>query len=382
VSSAVTIILVGALVASSCALVGSFLVLRRMALLGDAISHAVLLGIAVAFLVTGSQRPLPMVIGAGVVGVGTVLLVEILNRSRRIHEDASIGVVFPALFSIGVILINRYAGQIHLDMECVLYGEIAYTPLDVVLIGGREMGAKALWVTGAIFLFDLGLVLLLYKELKLASFDPNLADSIGFSSLLIHYLLMLAVSITIVGSFDSVGAILVVAMLIVPPATAYLLTNRLSMMLFLAVILGIGSAVGGYLFSRWYDCSIAGSMASVAGANFIFALLLAPGNGLLSRLRGDRRLGLRLQAQLLLLHLKRMAEESKPEARAARLGPPRGQAADVVRRFGWSRRRWERVAAYLARNGLVDEVDGDLVITRRGLDLLEEAGTAALAHRS
>jgi manganese/zinc/iron transport system permease protein len=379
---ALTIILVGALVASSCALVGSFLVLRRMALLGDAISHAVLLGIAVAFLFTGSLNTLPMVIGAGAVGVGTVILVEILTRSRRIHEDASIGVVFPALFSIGVILINRYAGQVHIDMECVLYGEIAYTPLDIITIGGREAGAKALWVTGAIFLFDLALVLLLWKELKLASFDPDLADSIGFSSVLIHYLLMLAVSVTIVGSFESVGAILVVAMLIVPPATAYLLTDRLPVMVPLAVGLGIASAVAGYLLARWYDCSIAGSMAAAAGVMFVLALLLAPGNGLLSRFLGHRRLGLRLQAQLLLLHLKKMAEEGRPGVRPARRGPPRGQAADVARRFGWSAVRWKRVAGYVAAHGLVAEVDGDLEITRRGLDFLEQAGTAGLAHRS
>jgi manganese/zinc/iron transport system permease protein len=382
VSSTLTIILVGAFVASSCALVGSYLVLRKMALLGDAISHAVLLGIAVAFLITGSQSPLPMVIGAGAVGVGTVFLVDVLNRSRRIHEDASIGVVFPALFSIGVILINRYAGQVHLDMDCVLYGNIEFTYLDVITVGGREAGAKALWVTGAILLFDTALVLILWKELKLASFDPDLADSIGFSSLLIHYLLMLAVSVTIVGSFDSVGAILVVAMLIVPPATAYLLTNRLSVMLCLAVILGVASSVGGYYFARWCDCSIAGSMAAVAGAIFVLVFILAPGNGLLSRLLGHRRLGLRLQAQLLLLHLKRLADESHPHGRAAQPGPPRGQAADVARRFGWGRGRWTKVAGYLARKGLVEEVEGELQITSRGLEFLEEAGTAALAHRS
>jgi manganese/zinc/iron transport system permease protein len=377
-----TITAVGALVAASCALVGSFLVLRRMALLGDAISHSVLLGIVAAFLLTGSRNPLPMVLGAGAVGVGTVVLVEVLNRSRRIHEDASIGVVFPALFSIGVILINLYGRAVDLDTDCVLHGEIAFTPLNVVTIGGLELGAKALWVTGAIFLFDLALVLLLWKELKVASFDPDLADSIGFSSLLIHYTLMFAVSVTVVGSFESVGAILVVAMLIVPPATAYLLTNRLSTMLTLAVLLGVASAVGGNLIASMADLEIAGSMAAVAGAMFILALVLAPEQGLLSRLLGHRRVGLRLQAELLLLHLKGLAGEPRPERRTAQAGPPRGQAADVARRFGWGPARWRRVAGWLARRDLVEEVEGELRITPRGLDFLEEAGTAELAHRS
>ncbi|HBL28446.1 MAG TPA: zinc ABC transporter permease [Acidobacteria bacterium] len=361
------ILLVACSVAASCALLGSFLVLRKMALLGDAISHAVLPGIVLAFLFTGSRAALPMVIGAGVLGVVTVLLVEMFNRSRRLREDASIGVVFPALFSLGVILISRYASQVDLDLDCVLYGEIAYAPWDVLTFAGREVGPKALWVTGGVLLFNLALVGTLWKELQLSTFDAGLAATLGFSPVALHYLLMSAVSVTVVGSFESVGAILVVALLVVPPATAWLLTERLEHMVGLAILLGIVSALGGYAFARWWDASIAGAMAMVAGLLFFAALLLAPGHGLLARLLTLRRMGGRLSGQLLLLHLQK--------------GGAVVPAALLERRFGWSRRRLEKVLAPLRSNRLV-EVDGDgLHLTESGAKVLESTGRAQLAHK-
>ena len=369
-SSALIVIIVGSLVGASCALVGSFLVLRKMALLGDAISHAVLLGIVAAFILTKSRAPLPMVLGAGAVGVLTVFLVEVLNRSRRIYEDASIGVVFPALFSIGVILVSRYAGQIDLDIECVLYGEIGLTPYDTLTWGGRDIGPKALWVNGAVLLFDLALILLFYKELKLSSFDRDLAAATGFSPVLLHYMLMIAVSVTIVASFESVGAILVVAMLVVPPATAYLLTNRLSVMLALGVLIGIASSAAGYGIARWYDASIAGCMAAFAGAVFTAALFFSPSHGLLASALARSRIGLRFEEQLLLLHLK---EEDEP--------PGADTSPEVARRFGWRRARWERVVRSLLDSGLARLKGGELRLTPEGRRHLDEEGTALLAHR-
>jgi manganese/zinc/iron transport system permease protein len=361
------ILLVGSLVAASCALIGSFLVLRKLALLGDAISHAVLPGIVLAFLFTGSRAALPMVLGAGALGLLTVLLVELFHRSRRLGEDASIGVVFPALFSFGVILISRYASQIDLDLDCVLYGEIAYAPWDTLTLAGRELGPKALWVTGAVLLANVALVASLYKELKLSTFDPELAATLGFSPVLLHYLLMSAVSVTVVGSFESVGAILVVAMLVVPPATAYLLTERLGRMLALAVLLGVSSAVGGYGLARLLDCSIAGAMAAVAGGQFVLALLLSPRHGLLARLLVHYRLGGRLAGQLLLLHLRKEGPEVPPDL--------------LGRRFGWSGRKLERTLARLRAAGWIEEVAGGLRLTARGAEVLEASGRSPLAHQ-
>jgi manganese/zinc/iron transport system permease protein len=365
-SPTLVILLVASLVAASCALVGTFLVLRKMALLGDAISHAVLPGIAIAFLVTGDRAALPMVLGAGALGLITVLLVELFNRSRRLREDASIGVVFPALFSLGVILISRYAAQVDLDLDCVLYGEIAYAPWDTLTWGGTVLGAKALWVNGAVLLVDLLVVLLLYKEFKLSTFDSGIAAALGFSPVLLHYLLMSLVSVTVVGAFESVGAILVVAMLVVPPATAYLLTERLERMLVLAVALGVASAVGGYGFARWLDCSIAGAMASTAGLFFVAALLFSPGHGLVAHLVIQRRMGGRLSGELLLLHLQKGGE-----------GLP---IATLERRFGWHPRRLERVLARLLKDGLIERHGEGLRLTASGAQALESSGRVELAH--
>ena len=360
------ILAVGGCVAAACALVGSFLVLRRVALLGDAISHAVLPGIAIAFIFTGSRSTVPMLIGAGALGVLTVFLVEVLKRTRLMHEDASIGVVFPALFSIGVILVARYAGQVDLDLDCVLYGEIAYAPLDTLVIGGSSYGPKPLWVSGAILLLDLAMVVVLYKELKLSSFDPELAAALGISPAVVHYLLMSSVSVTVVGSFESVGAILVVAMLIVPPATAYLLTNSLAVMLVLSALIGIASSTLGYFAAHWLDCSIAGAMATVAGLLFIVTLLLSPRYGLLSRGVGRLLLGARLRQQLVLLHLS----EEGAGVRLDRLG----------QRFGWPTGRLRRTVARLQRDGLVARRDDGWRLTSRGAAALASAGTTPLAH--
>jgi manganese/zinc/iron transport system permease protein len=366
-SPALIIILVGSAVGASCALVGSFLVLRKMSLLGDAISHAVLPGIVIAFLVSGSRASLPMLLGAGGLGLLTVLLVELFNRSRRLREDASIGVVFPALFSLGVILISRYASQVDLDLDCVLYGEIAYAPLDTLTLAGRSLGPKALWVNGSILLVVLLFVGLTYKELKISTFDAGLAATLGFSPVLLHYLLMSAVSLTVVGAFESVGAILVVAMLVVPPAAAYLLTERLSLMLALSAALGVISAAAGYGLARWWDCSIAGAMALVTGILFLLAFLLSPTHGLLARLVIHHRLGGRLAGELLLLHLRKGGE-----------GLP---VAVLEQRFGWEPRRLQRVLSRLLREGWVERAGEGLRLTASGSRALETSGRIELAHQ-
>ena len=370
-SAWLTIVLTGAFVATSCSLVGTFLVLRKMALLGDAISHAVLPGIVIAFLVTNSLASFPMLIGASLVGVATVFFVETLNRSRRLYEDTSIGVVFPALFSLGVILVSVYAGKVHIDAECVLYGEIGLSHLNEWIVGGKSLGPKSLWMTGGVMLLDLVLVLLFYKELKLASFDPDMAGSIGFSPVLVHYLLMTAVSITVVASFESVGSILVVAMLVVPPAAAYLITTQLSRMMGVAVVIGVASSAAGYGMARWTDCSIAGAMASAAGLFFVVALLASPRNGLVARLVSRWRLRELLTRQLLLLHLKGRAGIEKPGT----LEPD-----DLVLRFGWSRPRIHRALRRLQSSGLVETRDGKCSLTPAGEVALDREGTAALAH--
>jgi manganese/zinc/iron transport system permease protein len=278
------IILTGALVATSCGLLGCYLVLRKMALIGDAISHAVLPGIVIAYLISGSRDSVVMLIGAGAVGILTTFLIEFLHRKARLQEDASIGVVFTLLFAIGVILISYYAENVDIDQECVLYGEIALVPLDtLVLSSGLDIGPRALWVSLVVFLIVVLFIRVAFKELYLTTFDPAFASSVGISVMLWHYMLMGALSFTTVAAFEVVGAILVVAFLVVPAATAYLLTDNFIKMLGLTVVSGVLSSGGGYYLALWIDASIAGGMTAVAGLLFLLALFFSPSQGIFTR---------------------------------------------------------------------------------------------------
>ncbi|CAA9411035.1 Mn-Zn_transporter_SitD [uncultured Rubrobacteraceae bacterium] len=352
-SADLIIILTAVLVAVPCTVLGTLLVLRQMSMMGDAISHAVLPGIVLAFFISESLGPIVSIIGAGVFGVLTAVLVEALKNTGRVKEDSSIGIVFTALFALGVFLISKFATNVHLDLNHVLYGEIAFSPLNPLLVGELNLGPRSLWTLGIVTALAVGLVLLLYKELKVATFDPGLAAAAGLSPVLVHYLLMGAVSITTVGAFDSVGAILVVAFLIVPPATAYLLTERLSRMMSLAVALGVASAIVGYYLAALLDVAIAGMMAVVAGALFILAMLFSPSHGLVANLL-QRRRNRRFFARELLLSRLRV------------LG---GRAAeqDLANHLNWDGGRISQSLQEALRSGFVlRTATGEVALTRKG----------------
>ncbi|MCH8554796.1 MAG: metal ABC transporter permease [Schleiferiaceae bacterium] len=263
------IILVGAMVAVSCGWLGSFLILRKTVMIGDAISHAVLPGIVLAYLVSGSRDATVMLIGAALFGVFCTVLIELFHKRARLQEDASIGISFTFLFAIGVILISLFSGQVDLDQECVLYGEIAYAPLQVVrLASGVTLGAKALWVNGLLLLVVTLFVIFGYKGLFITSFHEDYAAARGVRTRFWHFALMGMVSFATVIAFESVGAILVVAFLVAPPATAYLITERLPKLLLWSAVFGITSAALGYLLAFAIDGSIAGAMATVCGVQF------------------------------------------------------------------------------------------------------------------
>ncbi|WP_334075360.1 MULTISPECIES: metal ABC transporter permease [Paenibacillus] len=283
------IILTGTLVAATCGVLGCFLVLRKMAMVGDAISHSVLPGIAIAFLVSSSRDSLLMLVGAAVLGLITVFLIQLLQQGG-LQSDASIGIVFTALFAIGVILISRNAAHIDLDLDCVLFGEIAYVQWDTLIWNGYDFGPVAVWMLGGTLVLVLTVIGLFYKQFKLCAFDPALAAAVGIPVALFHYLLMGMVSLSTVASFESVGAILVVGMLIVPASTAYLLTDRLSVMLLYSVLIGAVSSAGGYYAAKWLDASIAGAMITVAGILFVLAFVFSPLHGLLARYQKRRKL--------------------------------------------------------------------------------------------
>lgn len=281
---ALYIILTASLFAISCSLLGSFLILRKMAMVGDAISHAVLPGIVIAFLLTGSRDSFDMIIGAALLGVFTTFLIEFFHKRARLQTDAAIGVTFTWLFALGIILISVYAGQVDLDQECVLYGEIAYVPLDLwITDNGQILGPKALYVAAIMLVLNIAFMLSGFRFLHITTFDPAYAASIGISTALWHYLLMGAVSMTTVAAFDSVGAILVVALFVVPPATAYLLTDKLKPMLLIGAAIAVFISIVGYYLAVAIDGSIAGAIVTIAGLVFGIVFILKKKNSVLIR---------------------------------------------------------------------------------------------------
>ena len=311
-SAALEILLVAVVTAVAAALPGTFLVLRRLAMVSDAISHAILPGIVVAFFATGDLSSPLLVAGAAATGVLTVALIEAVNRSRLLPEDAAIGLVFPALFALGVVLVSRYAGDVHLDTDVVLLGELAFAPFDRFVVGGRDFGPIALWIMGGILLINLAFIAVVFKELKLATVDAGLAAALGLKPALLHYGLMTVVSITAVGAFDAVGSILVVALMIAPPATAYLLAERFLPMLALGALTAALAAAAGCGIAFLLDVSIAGAMATTCGVLFAAAFLLAPRRGLLVQIRRRAVQRLEFGVTMLLVHL--LHHEHAPDA--------------------------------------------------------------------
>lgn len=280
----IVILITGSLIAIGCALPGSFLMLRRMSLAGDAIAHAVLPGIVIAFLLSSSRSSPFMIAGAAVFGLLTTFSIETLQKKARLQADASIGITFTFLFAAGVILLSLLAGKVDLDQDCVLYGELAYVPLDVwTTPSGSVLGPRALYITGSLLFLQLTILVIAWRPLLLTTFDPAYASAVGVSTVFYHYLLMGIVSVTTVVSFELVGAILVVALLIAPAATAYLLTDNFRQLLLLACFTGVMAVAGGYALARLADASIAGSIATVNGLLFLLAFLLSPRHGLLFR---------------------------------------------------------------------------------------------------
>jgi len=311
------IIIIGVLSASSCALLGNFLVLRKLSMMGDAISHSVLPGLAVAFLLTGSRNSMPMLIGAVVTGILTVIIIRTINHYGKVEKSASMGVVFTIFFAVGLILIVKAADTVDLDPGCVLYGSIELTPLDVINLSGFFI-PRPFIVLLIVFAINLSFVVIFYKELKITSFDPQLATTLGINANLIYYILMTLLAVTIVASFESVGSILVIAMLIVPGAVSFILTKKLKIMILLSIIIAVLSALFGHLSAVVFppivgfsDTNTAGMMSVIAGILLLLALIFTPKNGLLSRLFNRIKLSMEITGEDILGILYRAKELDK-----------------------------------------------------------------------
>lgn len=365
------IVLAGILCAVAAALPGNFLLLRRMSMLGDAISHAVLPGLAVAFFISSSRSSVAMFLGAVIVGVLTALFTEWIRGFGEVDEGASMGVVFTTLFALGLVLIVQAADHVDLDPGCVLYGAIELTPLDLVSMGGWQV-PRVVLVLGCMVVVNLLFVMAFYKELQLSAFDPALATTTGFNARLMHYLLMVIVALTAVASFESVGNILVVAMFVVPPAAARLLTDRLSCMILFSCLIAAAAAILGHVAAisvpAWFgygSASTAGMMALMVGLLFMASALFAPRQGLVFRGVRHQMLSLRILSEDLIALLYRMEERGTPRQISL------SELRDVLLSGAWITSTLMR---YHRARGLVEQGAQGFVLTengrRRGAELV------------
>lgn len=352
---------IAALVAVACAIPGAFLVLRKMSMISDAISHAILPGIVLGFFITQDLNSPLLILLAALTGVITVILVEYIQKTGLVKEDTAIGLVFPALFSIGVILIAKNANDVHLDIDAVLLGELAFAPFDRLLIGETDMGPKSLWVIGTILLITLTLLFLFFKELKLSTFDKGLATTLGFSPVLLHYGLMTVSSVTVVGAFDAVGAVLVVALIIAPAATAYLLTDNLKKMLIISCGIGVFAAIGGYWMAHFLNASIAGSMTTVLGIIFLLVYLFAPKQGVISGFFQEKQQQVEVSLLIFLLHLQNHAEAEERHVNHLR------------EHINWQKVRSKTVLELATKNNLIQISDDVVSLTDKGQEFTDEA---------
>lgn len=355
-SPQIEIQLIAAVVAIACAIPGVFLVLRKMALISDAISHSILPGIVLGFFITHDLNSPLLIVLAALTGVITVILVEAIQKTGLVKEDTAIGLVFPALFSIGVILIAKNANDVHLDVDAVLLGELAFAPFDRLMLFGADVGPKSLWIMGTILLITVTLLLLFFKELKVSTFDAGLSSAMGISPIVMHYGLMSISSVTVVGAFDAVGAILVVALMIAPAATAYLLTSDLKKMLLLSIVFGVFAAIGGYWLANILDASISGSMTTVLGFVFLMVYLFAPRKGLISVLYRQKQQRIEVSLITFLLHLNNHSEERERHIN------------HLQEHINWQRVRSKTVLELAQKNNMITISNNIVSLTQKGED--------------
>lgn len=359
INDTITIILICSLVALCGALLGPFLILRRLSMMTDAISHSILFGIILAFVIFRSLDPLVIIPAAAATGVLTVWLTEVLLKTRLVKEDASIGLVFPALFSLAVLMIAVVPNlrDIHIDTHTALVGEVALAPFDTIQFFGSEV-ARALVIMSVVAVINVVFVAVFYKELKLSTFDAALAAALGFAPAAIHYALMALLSVTAVTAFDAVGAVLLVAFVVVPATTAYLLTDRLERMIAISAVIGVVSCIlGTYLALAW-RANISGTIVVALGACFGLTLVFAPNRGLLAGILRRRRQKWEFAGQLLVVHL--LNHEARPDEAVE------SELAALPEHLRWERAFADRVVQVADRRGWIAVAGQQLKLTANG----------------
>ncbi|MDF1754384.1 MAG: metal ABC transporter permease [Verrucomicrobiales bacterium] len=276
VGTTLPIVVQSFLVCAACGWIGILLIIRKMALVGDAISHSVLPGIVIVALIFQSLTGPLVMVGAMIAGFVTTLLIEWVHKSSRVKPDAAIGIIFVSMFALGVIMISQMKGSVHLDADCVLFGDIS----EVAMPGPHAIPPQIVQ-SFFVLILTIALTLLFYKEIVVSSFDPTLATSVGIKSRWVHYLSMAWLSVVVVSAFESVGSVIVVAMLIIPGAFSLLLTNRLWKALVISIFHSAISAVIGYHFALWLNTNAPATVVTVGLGLFILAWFFSPRQGII-----------------------------------------------------------------------------------------------------
>jgi manganese/zinc/iron transport system permease protein len=334
-------------------------------MMADAISHAILPGIVFGYFLADGPSLLLGFVGAFLASTLTVTLVAALQRSRKVDEGSAIGLVFPAMFALGTVLVSKYFANVHLDTDAILYGNIEFSFFDRFLFNGRDLGPQSVWIMSGLLVINLIFLLVFYKELKLTTFDGALAAAIGISPVFMHYAVMSMLSVTTVGAFTAVGAILVIALVIVPAATALLLTERLSMMLILAVVIGAVSALAGVKVAFWLDASVAGSIVMMTGVSFLLALLFSPTQGMVAAIVRRRRQRAQFALEVMLGHLL-----------AHRGDPAETSRSNLPVHLNWPTGKVDELVKTAQRRGYLTNGGEELALTPRGVEIAQaRAGT-------
>lgn len=329
--------------ATACALLSPFLVLRKLSMVSDAISHSVLLGIVLAFFIVKDVGSPLLIAGAALFGVITVFAVEFLSGTGLVKNDDAVGIVFPMFFALAVVLITKFARNVHLDTDIVLMGEVIIAPLNRTEFLGMDL-PKAFVQMGILFIVNLLFIIIFFKELKITTFDKGFAKLAGFSSVALFYALMTLSSLTAVTAFDAVGAILVVSFLITPGAAAYLISKDLKVMIAISVGYAIINSIIGYVLSLLMNVSMSGMTAAVAGVTFLITFLFNK-EGLITAIFIRLKRKSELKPELFLTHIGNHSGK-KEELEELGLGSIRDH-------LKWKQAEVDKIAGRLIRRGLI-----------------------------
>lgn len=353
------VLLIALVTAISSSIIGVFLVLRKMSMMTDAISHTVLLGIVLAFLIVPDLNSPFLIIGAVLMGLITVFLTESLIKTKKINEDAATGIIFPLLFSIAIIIISLYISGIHMDTDAVLLGKLEFSSIKQLYIKGKPIGPVSLYISLAVLLINILYIKIFYKELKIVSFDPSLAAVLGFSPVIIHYSLMALVSLTAVTSFSSVGSILVVALMVGPGITAMQFTKDLKYTIIYSALIAVFNTLVGYFIAILLNVTIAGVIASVTLLTFLIVITFFPKGIIFKQIRRNRQ----KNAFNFLVFLKHLYNHLDHENKELELN-----IDNIHNELNWSK----RIVSKYIKKGLLNnylKLENNLVIiTTHGID--------------